>query len=539
MQWTNAFHETMLCFTNNIPQRDGGTHLAGFRAALTRTISAYIQESGSQKAQKIPFVGEDAREGLTCVLSVKMPDPKFSSQTKDKLVSSEVQTVVQTVVGEGLARWLGEHPATAKELLAKVTQASLAREAAKKARELTRKNALDKVANLPGKLADCQERDPAKSELFIVEGDSAGGSAKQGRDRGFQAILPLRGKILNVERARLDKVLSSQEIGTLITALGTGIGDEFDIAKLRYHRIVVMTDADVDGSHIRTLLLTFLYRHMPAIVEGGFLYIAQPPLYKVKRGQRETYLKNDAALEAYLLESAVADATLEVGGEPVAAERFTEIVEHARRAHDLVTGLAHRVPVQVIDALAVAGAFGEHPPEEEADLLALGQAVARRLTEASDATWTADLVGPDTLRFHRARIERREDWRIETALFRSGEGRRLAQALAEAPELSDPSATLVRKETRTAVSGPTALIETLIAEGRKGLTIQRYKGLGEMNPEQLWETTLDPTARSLIQVRIEHADEADEIFTTLMGDVVEPRREFIQDNALRVVNLDI
>ncbi len=539
LQWNDGYHETCLCFTNNIPQRDGGTHLAGFRAALTRAINAYVQESGNQKAQKVQMIGDDAREGLTCVLSVKMPDPKFSSQTKDKLVSSEVAAVVQNVVGDGLARWFGENPAHARTIVAKVIEAATAREAARRARELTRrKGALD-VANLPGKLADCQERDPAKAEIFIVEGDSAGGSAKQGRDRAFQAILPLRGKILNVERARLDKILSSQEIGTLITALGTGIGDEFDIAKLRYHRIVVMTDADVDGSHIRTLLLTFLYRHMPEIVEGGYLYIAQPPLYKVKRGQRETYLKNDAALEAYLLETAAADAVLEVGGEALSAERFAEVAEQARRAHDLVTTLAQRVPVEVLDALAVAGAFGERPPEEEADLLSLGQAVARRLTEAGDGTWTADLVAGDTLRFHRARIERREDWRVDVALFRSGEGRRLAQALIEAPELTDPSTTLVRKDTRLPVSGPTALIEALIAEGRKGLSVQRYKGLGEMNPEQLWETTLDPTVRSLIQVRIDHADEADEIFTTLMGDVVEPRREFIQDNALRVVNLDI
>ncbi len=538
LQWNEGYHETCLCFTNNIPQRDGGTHLAGFRAALTRAINAYVQASGNQKVQKAQLTGDDAREGLTCVLSVKMPDPKFSSQTKDKLVSSEVQPAVQTVVSEGLARWLDENPQHGRTIIAKVVEAATAREAARRARDLTRrKGALD-VANLPGKLADCQERDPAKAELFIVEGDSAGGSAKQGRDRGFQAILPLRGKILNVERARLDKVLSSQEIGTLITALGTGIGDDFDVAKLRYHRIVIMTDADVDGSHIRTLLLTFFYRHLPELVEGGFLYIAQPPLYKVKRGQREVYLKDDAALEAHLIASAMSDVELVVAGEVLATDRFEEVVGCARRASAIILTLAQKVPPEVVEALAVSDAFAQPAERDETAFLALAQAVAARLSASGAGRWTVDIVG-EALRFRRARDERREEWRLETALFRSGEGRRLGQAIVEAPELARADVHLRRKEHATPVFGPRSLVEALTREGRRGLAIQRYKGLGEMNPEQLWETTLDRAARSLMQVKIAHADEADEIFTTLMGDIVDPRREFIQDNALRVVNLDI
>ncbi len=538
LQWNDGYHETCLCFTNNIPQRDGGTHLAGFRAALTRAINGYVQTVANQRSQKVLLTGDDAREGLTCVLSVKMPDPKFSSQTKDKLVSSEVQPVVQSVVAEGLARWLEETPQAARLVVAKVVDAAAAREAARKARELTRRKGPLDVANLPGKLADCQERDPARAELFIVEGDSAGGSAKQGRDRGFQAILPLRGKILNVERARLDKVLSSQEIGTLITALGTGIGDDFDIAKLRYHRIVIMTDADVDGSHIRTLLLTFFYRHLPEIIEGDFLYIAQPPLYKVKQGQRETYLKDDAALDAHLIASAGHEAELLVGDAVVEPERFAAIVQAARRASDLVHTLARTVPVEVIEALACVGAFGERGGIDDTELLATAQRATATLSQAGAGHWTVDLT-PENLRFHRTRDERREAWRVERALLRSGEGRRLGQALLETPELCGGGAKLRRKDHETAIGGPVQLVAALTREGRRGLSIQRYKGLGEMNPEQLWETTLDPDERSLIRVKVEHADEADEIFTTLMGDIVDPRREFIQDNALEVVNLDI
>ena len=538
LQWNDGYHETCLCFTNNIPQRDGGTHLAGFRAALTRAINGYVQASGNQKAQKAQLMGDDAREGLTCVLSVKMPDPKFSSQTKDKLVSSEVQPVVQSIVSEGLQRWFEENPQASRLIVAKVVEAAAAREAARRARELTRRKGPLDVANLPGKLADCQERDAAKAELFIVEGDSAGGSAKQGRDRGFQAILPLRGKILNVERARLDKVLSSQEIGTLITALGTGIGDDFDIAKLRYHRIVIMTDADVDGSHIRTLLLTFFYRHLPEIVEGGFLYIAQPPLYKVKQGQRETYLKDDGALDTHLIASAAADAELVVDGVPLSRERFEQVIQIGRRAGDLIHTLARTAPTEVVEALACAGAFGERGGVDDAELLAVAQAAVARLSGGGVGNWTVDVTA-DSLRLHRVRDERREAWRVERALLRSGEGRRLAQAMAELVDLCAAAAVLRRKEVETPLSGPLGLVAGLTREGRRGLSIQRYKGLGEMNPEQLWETTLDPEVRSLIQVRVEHADEADEIFTTLMGDIVDPRREFIQDNALRVVNLDI
>ncbi len=538
LQWNDGYHESCLSFTNNIPQRDGGTHLAGFRAALTRAINTYVQASGNQKAQKAQLVGDDAREGLTCILSVKMPDPKFSSQTKDKLVSSEVQPVVQSVVGDGLARWFEETPQAGRLIVAKVVEAAAAREAARRARELTRRKGPLDVANLPGKLADCQERDPARAELFIVEGDSAGGSAKQGRDRGFQAILPLRGKILNVERARLDKVLSSQEIGTLITALGTGIGDEFDITKLRYHRIVIMTDADVDGSHIRTLLLTFFYRHLPEIVEGGYLFIAQPPLYKVKQGQRETYLKDDAALDDHLVKTVLQDGTLAVDGTTIDDERLATIVQVARRAAELIRGFGQAVLPEIIEALACEGAFGERGGVDETSLLATAQQAAGRLSKAGAGVWTAD-VTETALRFHRARDERRETWRLESAVLRSGEGRRLGQLLEDTPELRGTDVVFTRKEQTCAVHGPLSLLTAITREGRRGLGIQRYKGLGEMNPEQLWETTLDPTIRSLIQVRVEHADEADAIFTTLMGDIVDPRREFIQDNALRVVNLDI
>jgi DNA gyrase subunit B len=533
MQWNDGYHETCLCFTNNIPQRDGGTHLAGFRGALTRVLNKYAEDSGILKRDRIQLTGEDMREGLTCVLSVKIPDPKFSSQTKDKLVSSEVTPLVQGLVGDGLARWLEEHPAEAKLIMGKIVEAATAREAARKARELTRrKTALD-VANLPGKLADCQERDPAKSELFIVEGDSAGGSAKQGRDRSFQAILPLRGKILNVERARLDKVLGSNEIGTLITALGTGIRDDFDLGKLRYHRIVIMTDADVDGSHIRTLLLTFFYRHLPQIIEAGHLYIAQPPLYRVKRGAVEQYLKDDAALDDYLIQTALGEVRLERdGGDPLAGVALAQLAQQARTARMLINGLARRVPAVLIEAIALADGLHDAAPD-----LTLGQTVTRILGEAGHGSWTATIEG-NTLVFHHQVGERRERHRFEPGLTRTAEALRLNALLAEAGALRQV-ATLVRGEDRQRVHGPLALVGRLTEIGRKGLSIQRYKGLGEMNPEQLWETTLDPAKRSLMQVRIDHADAADEIFSTLMGDVVDPRRDFIQDNALKVVNLDI
>jgi len=540
LQWNDSYHETMLCFTNNIPQRDGGTHLAGFRAALTRTINKFAEETGLAKKEKVQLTGDDMREGLTCVLAVKMPDPKFSSQTKDKLVSSEVTPVVTQLITDTMSRWFEEHPGESKLIMSKIVEAATAREAARKARELTRrKGALD-IANLPGKLADCQERDPAKSELFLVEGDSAGGSAKQGRDRSFQAILPLRGKILNVERARLDKVLGSQEIGTLITALGTGIRDDFDLEKLRYHRIIIMTDADVDGSHIRTLLLTFFYRHLPAIVESGHLFIAQPPLYKVKRGQRERYLKDDPALEDYLIESGIEDTVLTpADGEPLTDEALAEVIETARDIRLMLINLARRHPIELIETMALAGGLNEALIGDETALLTLAQDIARRLTLRAQGAWSAIVNDAGELIFNQQLGERRVRHRLDPAFIRSNEAKRLAEALAELGPLLDKPATLARKDQSQRIDGPVSLVEHVLRLARKGLAIQRYKGLGEMNPDQLWETTLDPTVRSLIQVKIAHADEADEIFTTLMGDVVEPRREFIQDNALKVVNLDV
>ncbi len=540
LQWNDGYHETCLCFTNNIPQRDGGTHLTGFRAALTRTLNAYAETSGILKRDKVQLTGEDMREGLTCVLSIKMPDPKFSSQTKDKLVSSEVAPAVSGVIGDALARWFEEHPAEARIIMAKVVEAASAREAARRARELTRKKGAFDVANLPGKLADCQEKDPRKAELFIVEGDSAGGSAKQGRDRAFQAILPLRGKILNVERARLDKMLGSQEIGTLITALGTGIRDDFDIGKLRYHRIIIMTDADVDGSHIRTLLLTFFYRHLPELIEGGHLFIAQPPLYRVKRGNKERYLKDDAALEDWLLEDALEEARLVLAdGSVLEGEPLGAVVERARVARGMIQTLARRVPANLVEAMALAGGFADGALDDPTRALEVAQRVARILTAAGRGHWTADRQGSGELIFHHLLGERRERHRFDPGIARSPEARRLAQALAEAGAALSEPVQIERKGDTQSVHGPVGVVERLLEFARKGLALQRYKGLGEMNPEQLWETTLDPARRSLLQVRVDHADEADEIFATLMGDVVEPRRQFIQGNALKVVNLDV
>ena len=540
LQWNDGFHENCLCFTNNIPQRDGGTHLAGLRTALTRCIQGYAQESGAAKKEKVTLSGEDAREGLTCVLSVKMPDPKFSSQTKDKLVSSEVQPVVSSLISDALNRWLEENPTLAKTIVAKVVDAAAAREAARKARELTRRKGVLDVANLPGKLADCQERDPAKAELFLVEGDSAGGSAKQGRNRQFQAILPLRGKILNVERARLDKILGSNEIGTLITAMGTGIRDDFDLAKLRYHRIIIMTDADVDGSHIRTLLLTFFYRQMPEIVEAGHLYIAQPPLYRVKRGNSERYLKDDEALQDYLIGAGLEDAKLvKTDGAEIDGEAIVELIGQVRQATALIQSLERRVPGNLIEATAFAGGFAEGAFGNEAESDSLIERIAARLNEAGNERWQGKRSDDGVPVFIRLRGERRERYRLDERITRSPEGRRLHALMDTLSSVFDSPALFCRKSTETKVSGPIALFDAIIAAGRKGLSIQRYKGLGEMNPEQLWETTLDPEIRSLYQVSIDHGDEADEIFSTLMGDIVEPRREFIQSNALKVVNLDI
>jgi DNA gyrase subunit B len=540
LQWNDGYHETCLCFTNNIPQRDGGSHLSGLRAALTRSIQAYAQESGIVKREKVTLSGEDAREGLTCVLSVKMPDPKFSSQTKDKLVSSEVSPVVQNLISDGLNRWLEENPGPARVIIGKVVEAATAREAARRARELTRRKGVLDVANLPGKLADCQERDPAKSELFLVEGDSAGGSAKQGRARAFQAILPLRGKILNVERARLDRILGSNEIGTLITALGTGIRDDFDIGKLRYHRIIIMTDADVDGSHIRTLLLTFFYRQMPEIIDGGYLYIAQPPLYRVKRGNMERYLKNEAQMDDYLIAGGLENARLVTAGGTVhEGEELAALVEVARRSAQLIHALERRLPAELVEAAVLAGALTEDALTEQAAGRGYAGRIAERLNAAAGDSWEGARAEDGTLVFVRKRGERRDRFRLDPQVARSPEGRRLNSAIAALRDAFASPATMERRGVETVLTGPLGLLEALTGLGRKGLSVQRYKGLGEMNPEQLWETTLDPEVRTLYQVKVGHADESDKVFTTLMGDVVEPRREFIQTNALKVVNLDV
>ncbi len=544
MEWTDSYHETQLCFTNNIPQRDGGTHLAGFRAALTRTVNNYANESGIAKREKVALSGDDMREGLTCVLSVKVPDPKFSSQTKDKLVSSEVRPVVENIVAEKLAEWFEEHPGEARKIVTKVVEAAAAREAARKARELTRRKGVLDIATLPGKLADCQERDPALSELFIVEGDSAGGSAKQGRSRQYQAILPLRGKILNVERARFDKMLSSAEIGTLIAALGTGIGrEDFDVGKARYHKIIIMTDADVDGSHIRTLLLTFFYRQMPELIEKGYLYIAQPPLYRAKRGQSEVYLKDDRALEEYLIDGGLADAVLRLAdGTRIGGADLRALTEQARAVRNLLGPLTRRVPTKVVEQAAIAGALDGALLTDPVAGPAAAVAVAQRLDALENPLergWRGTWTEGDGFGFSRTLRGVTETHHLDSAIIRSAEARRLHDQSGRLRETFALAATLIAKERETTLSGPLALVGAVMEQGRRGIAIQRYKGLGEMNPEQLWETTLDPQARSLLQVRVAQADDAEQVFSTLMGDVVEPRREFIQTNALKVSNLDV
>ena len=546
MEWTDSYHETMLCFTNNIPQRDGGTHLAGFRAALTRTVNAYANDSGIAKKEKVTLSGEDMREGLTCILSVKVPDPKFSSQTKDKLVSSEVRPVIEGIVADKLTQWFEEHPADAKKVVAKVVEAAAAREAARKARDLTRrKGALD-IANLPGKLADCQERDPAKSELFIVEGDSAGGSAKQGRDRRFQAILPLKGKILNVERARFDKMLSSAEIGTLIAALGTGVGPEdFDPGKARYHRIIIMTDADVDGSHIRTLLLTFFFRQMASLIEKGFLYIAQPPLYRLQRGNaRAVYLKNDTALEAYCVDAALRDSVFtQHDGVERAGNDLRDLLEQARLHRRWLQPLAGKIgSIEVAEQAAIAGALSGALLADPNRAIEAAHATAERLNRLlpeHERNWHGEVIAGQGLVLSHSRQGIDERRLIDAALLRSAEALRLDADIAKLREAYDRVGALAGRDKTYPITGPVSLVEAVMELGRRGIEVQRYKGLGEMNPEQLWETTLDPDVRSLLQVKISHADSAEETFSTLMGDLVEPRRDFIQSNALSVANLDV
>ncbi len=542
LRWTDAYHETMLVFTNNIPQRDGGTHLAGFRGALTRVLGKYAEENATKKDKGVKLTGEDMREGLTCVLSVKVPDPKFSSQTKDKLVSSEVRPVVESAIGEHLATWLEEHPAEGKIIINKIMEAAQARDAARKARELTRRKGVMDISNLPGKLADCQEKDPSKSEIFIVEGDSAGGSAKQARHRQNQAILPLRGKILNVERARFDRMLGSQEIGTLITALGTGIGpEEFNIDKIRYHKIVIMTDADVDGAHIRTLLLTFFFRHMPQLIERGYLYIAQPPLYKVKRGNSgETYLKDDPSLDAYLLDCALKDAVFtDYTGSDRTGVDLRELVEKARALRGSIQALMNRIGSRdVVEQLAIEGAFNEDSASEQK-----AKDIATRLNSIAskgENTWVGEWSNVGGYHLYRTIRGVTEKVLISPDMLRNPDAVRLHGALNWLKGNFDRPGTLFfgGKE-KVTIYGPMNLLESVLATGRKGMQISRYKGLGEMNPEQLWETTLDPEMRTLLQVSIQDAAKADEIFSTLMGDVVEPRREFIQNNALKVANLDI
>jgi DNA gyrase subunit B len=537
MQWNDSYHENVLCFTNNIRQRDGGTHLIGYRAALTRAINKYYEAMPTAKKDKIDITGDDAREGLTCIVSVKVPDPKFSSQTKDKLVSSEVRPVVESYVYEKLAQWMEEHPQDAKIIITKASEAALAREAARKARELTRrKGALD-MASLPGKLADCQERDPAKSELFIVEGDSAGGSAKQGRSRNFQAILPLKGKILNVERARFDKMLGSAEIGTLITAIGTGIGrEEFNTEKTRYHKIIIMTDADVDGSHIRTLLLTFFFRQMRELITKGYLYIAQPPLYKMKRGNSEVYLKDEEALEKYLLESSVEDTELKYGkGKTISGADLKKVVEDAGRVMQSMQHIARRMPLALIESAALAQVFNG-----EEGSIAKAEAWQKKTKSVcgEQAGWECSF---DSGVFKIRRMMRgvEEIYLLEEKWLTSKEGHDLAEMCEYFNEYFASSVTIVRKGSETSVSTPAALFTAMMDSARKGSTINRFKGLGEMNPEQLWETTLDPTKRRLLQVKIEDDGETETIFSTLMGDVVEPRRDFIVSNALKVENLDV
>lgn len=561
LEWNDSYYENVLCFTNNIPQRDGGTHLAAFRAALTRTLNGYAEKTGLMKKEKVTLTGEDMREGLTAIVSVKLPDPKFSSQTKDKLVSSEVRQPLESLMADRMSEWLEENPAYAKAVVGKIIDAAAAREAARRARELTRRKGAMDIASLPGKLADCQERDPSKCELFLVEGDSAGGSAKQGRDRNIQAILPLKGKILNVERARFDRIISSKEVGTLIQAMGTGIRDEFNLAKLRYHKIVIMTDADVDGAHIRTLLLTFFHRQMPEIIRNGHLFIAQPPLYKVSKGRSEVYLKDAAALDRYLVEAGTAGRVLETAGGARSGAELTVLVEHAMRLRSLMGFVPKRYDPAIVEALAMAGVLDPDLTRTQREA-ALDKAKIWLDAGDLEARWSAELTEDGAVMVKRLWRGVTDAYPIEAAFLTSAEARKLARLAAENVEVYSSPVRLVRAsaaveetpeaeaaEDEAPVARPTAvkdqitrpseLLDAVLAAGRKGLSIARYKGLGEMNAEQLWETTLDPEHRALLQVKVEDADVTDEIFTRLMGDVVEPRRDFIQENALNVANLDV
>ena len=561
LEWNDSYYENVLTFTNNIPQRDGGTHLAAFRAALTRTLNNYASASGLMKKEKVSLSGEDMREGLTAIVSVKLPDPKFSSQTKDKLVSSEVRQPLESLMGDKMGEWLEENPAHAKAIIQKIIDAAAAREAARRAREMSRKGAMS-IASLPGKLADCQDRNPANCELFLVEGDSAGGSAKQGRDRKTQAILPLKGKILNVERARFDRIISSKEVGTLIQAMGTGLREEFNLEKLRYHKIVIMTDADVDGAHIRTLLLTFFHRQMPEIVKAGHLFIAQPPLYKVTRGKSEVYLKDQAAYDRYLIAQGLSGRVLETAGGARGSGELEALVEHGLRMRNLMGFVPRKYDHALIEAMALAGALEPELSDRSASLSAAAALLQRGDTEAR---WSAETGADGIVRFHRLWRGVTDVHEIEAKFLHSAEARklhrvagefadvyagpmRLSEGFAEMADAVEVEPEVESNDAQEAapsvsfdgtITRPTQLLEAVMAAGRKGQKIQRYKGLGEMNAEQLWETTLDPDNRALLQVKVEDADVTDEIFTRLMGDIVEPRREFIQDNALNVANLDV